>query len=188
MEIISTDRIRLRTWQSSDQIPFAQMNADPQVMEHFPGILTENETEALILRINEHIRCHQFGLWAAELKETKEFIGFIGLSIPSFSTHFTPCVEIGWRLARQYWGKGLATEGAKAVLDYGFTQINLDEIVSFTATNNYRSRRVMEKIGLIRQEKDDFDNPKLALDHPLSKHVLYRLSQMQWRARLKKSP
>lgn len=185
MEIISTDRISLRTWQASDQIFFSQMNADSQVMEYFPSTLTENETQTLIERINEHLRCHQFGLWAAELKETKEFMGFIGLSIPSFSAHFTPCVEIGWRLARQYWGQGLATEGAKAVLAYGFSQLNLDEIVSFTALNNYRSRRVMEKIGLTRQEKDDFDNPRLALDHPLSRHVLYRLSQIQWQARQK---
>ena len=187
MKIISTSRICLRTWQASDQLSFAQMNADSQVMEYFPSTLTENETQALIERINEHLRCHQFGLWAAELKETKEFIGFIGLSIPSFSTHFTPCVEIGWRLARQYWGQGLATEGAKAVLDYGFSQFDLDEIVSFTALGNYRSRRVMEKIGLTRQEKDDFDNPRLALDHPLSKHVLYRLTQIQWRARQKEN-
>ncbi|CEG60563.1 GNAT family N-acetyltransferase [Legionella micdadei] len=185
MEIISSHRIRLRTWQPGDKSAFVLMNADKRVMEYFANTLTESETEALIARITSHFERHQFGLWAAELKETGDFIGFIGLSIPTFSSHFTPCVEIGWRLAHAYWGKGLATEGARAVLEYGFNQLNLDEIVSFTTASNQRSRRVMEKIGLTHREEDDFNHPNLPLTHPLSRHVLYRLSKSQWRHRVR---
>lgn len=180
MLILSTERILLRTWQESDLLPFAQMNADKEVMAYFPDTLTAQETATLVERIKTHIQLNGFGLWAAELKETKAFIGFIGLSLPTFSAHFTPCVEIGWRLARPYWGQGLATEGAKAVLAYGFNHWKLEEIVSFTTMNNQRSRRVMKKIGLIHYTEDDFVHPNLALDHPFSRHVLYRLSHKQW--------
>lgn len=186
MQIVSTERILLRTWQESDLLPFVQMNTDEEVMRYFPNTLTTQETAALVERIKTHIRLHGFGLWAAELKETNAFIGFIGLSIPVFSAHFTPCVEIGWRLARPYWGHGLATEGARAVLAYGFRHFKLNEIVSFTTVHNQRSRRVMEKIGLIHHPEDDFVHPNLALDHVLSQHVLYRLSYQQWQQRVTK--
>ena len=115
-------------------------------------------------------------MWATTIKETGEFIGFVGLSIPSFEAHFTPCVEIGWRLTSSHWGKGYATEAALAVLKIGFEKYRLKEIVSFTASVNKRSIRVMEKIGMIHNVKDDFNHPKLAIDHPLSRHVLYRIS------------
>lgn len=183
MEIISSKRILLREWRDSDIAPFIMMNADKKVMEHFPRVLTERETEEMITRIKNHFQHHKFGLWAAESKETEEFMGFIGLSTPSFSAHFTPCVEIGWRLALPYWGKGLATEGAKAVLEYGFDQLDLKEIVSFTTITNLRSQRVMEKIGMSHQAIDDFNHPNLPLTHVLSRHVLYRLSQEQWQIR-----
>ena len=186
MQIVSTERIIIRNWQPLDSLPFAVMNADKQVMEFFPSPLTTIETEAMIARINKHLEQHHFGLWAAELKETGEFIGFIGLSIPNLSASFMPCIEIGWRLAQPYWGRGLATEGAKAVLAYGFNQLKLEEIVSFTTINNVRSRQVMEKIGLSHNVADDFNHPNLPLTHPLSRHVLYRLSRAQWDLDLQK--
>lgn len=180
MTILTTQRLLIREWKESDVLPFAAMNADRQVMEYFPGILSWSETKDLLARIATHIKQHQFGLWAVELKNSGEFIGFIGLNIPQFSTHFTPCIEIGWRLAQSYWGKGLATEGAEAVLAYGFNQLKLAEIVSFTAKTNLRSRRVMEKLGFSYTESDDFNHPKLALSSSLSQHVLYRLSATQF--------
>ncbi|WED43924.1 GNAT family N-acetyltransferase [Legionella cardiaca] len=181
MIILTSERLIIREWQERDTDAFIAMNADKRVMEHFPAILTAEETIAMIERINTHIRQHGFGLWAAQLKESKEFIGFIGLNIPSFSAHFTPCVEIGWRLAWPFWGRGLATEGAKAVLEYGFKKLQLNEIVSFTALSNLRSQRVMEKIGMTHNENDDFDHPNLSLEHHLSRHVLYRMLRELWR-------
>ncbi|KTD25721.1 acetyltransferase [Legionella lansingensis] len=183
MNILSTERIVIREWQDSDLLPFALMNADSKVMKYFPARLTEQETRAMVERIQAHIQRHGFGLWAAELKATKEFIGFIGLNVPSFTAHFTPCVEIGWRLARSFWGQGLATEGGKAVLDYAFDKLHVQEIVSFTSERNKRSQRVMQKIGLSHDKKDDFHHPNLPIEHPLSWHVLYRLLQKDWQTR-----
>ncbi|RMX21014.1 N-acetyltransferase [Legionella jordanis] len=180
MNILSTTRILIREWQDSDSLAFITMNADARVMEHFPALLSPEETVAMISRIKAHITRYGYGLWAAELRETGEFMGFIGLNVPTFQSHFTPCVEIGWRLACAFWGRGLATEGAKAILDYGFEQFNLPEIVSFTSVTNLRSQRVMQKIGLHRCETDDFKHPALDAHHRLSEHVLYRLSQHQW--------
>ncbi|ASQ45539.1 GNAT family N-acetyltransferase [Legionella clemsonensis] len=176
MQIIESERLIIREWYDKDYSSFIAMNADIQVMEYFPAPLDEKETLAMIARIHAHIQQHGFGLWAAELKETKAFIGFIGLNTPSFSSHFTPCVEIGWRLALPFWGKGLATEGAKALLAYGFKQLGLKEIVSFTTLKNVRSQRVMQKIGMSCDERDNFCHPNLPLEHPLSLHVLYRIT------------
>jgi RimJ/RimL family protein N-acetyltransferase len=150
------------------------MNADPAVMEFFPAPLTRVESDALVDRILAHFSARGFGVSAAELKATGEFIGFIGLAVPRFEAHFTPCVEIGWRLAAAHWGTGLATEGATAVLDYAFGTLGLREIVSFTSAVNMRSRKVMEKIGMTRNPADDFDHPNLPEGHWLSRHVLYR--------------
>jgi 3-dehydroquinate dehydratase/shikimate dehydrogenase len=119
-------------------------------------------------------------LWAVSIPDVADFVGFIGLAEPSFNAHFTPAVEVGWRLAFDHWGKGYATEGAKAALEYGFETLNLNEIVSFTAIQNMRSRRIMEKIGMQHDPKDDFDHPKLPEGHPLRRHVLYRMNQQQW--------
>lgn len=171
---LETERLILRRWRAEDREPFARMNADPAVMEYFPALLTRDESDAAVDRIVAGFAANGFGLWAAELKATGEFIGFIGLSIPRFRAHFTPCVEIGWRLAAAYWGRGFATEGARAAADYGFGALGLKELVSFTAAQNMRSRRVMEKIGMTHDESDDFDHPALPEGHWLGRHVLYR--------------
>jgi ribosomal-protein-alanine N-acetyltransferase len=173
---LETERLRLREWRAADCEPFARMNADPRVMEFFPGMLTREESDALVERALAHFARHGYGMWAAELRESGEFIGFVGLNIPAFEAHFTPCVEIGWRLAAEHWGRGLATEGAREAMRYGFDDLGLKEIVSFTVTGNVRSRRVMEKLGMTRDPADDFDHPQIAEGHPLRRHVLYRRS------------
>ena len=170
----------LRPWQESDLEPFAQLNADPRVMEYFPFVLSCKESDDLARRIIVKLEEQGWGLWAASVPDVADFIGFIGLAKPSFEAHFTPAVEVGWRLAFDHWGKGYATEGAKAALAYGFDTINLPEIVSFTAVQNMRSRRIMEKIGMHHDPKDDFEHPKLLEQHPLRTHVLYRLSKTDW--------
>lgn len=172
--MIDTERLRLREWREEDFEPFARLNADPRVMEFFPETWTREETAAGMQRARAHFARHGFGFWAAELKETGAFAGFIGLAVPAFEAHFTPCVEIGWRLAVEYWGRGLATEGARASLRYGFEVLGLREIVSFTTVRNVRSRRVMEKLGMTHDPADDFDHPRIAEGHPQRRHVLYR--------------
>jgi RimJ/RimL family protein N-acetyltransferase len=174
--IVRTSRLLLRPWTDADLSPFAAMNADAGVMEHFPSLLTREESDALAARFRDHWALRGFGLWAVELPGEAPFIGFVGLMTPSFEAHFTPCVEVGWRLARAYWGRGLATEGARAVVRLGFEQLGLGEIVSMTVPDNLRSRRVMEKLGMSHDPKDDFDHPRLPEGSPLRRHVLYRLS------------
>jgi RimJ/RimL family protein N-acetyltransferase len=173
--LIETERLLLRRWKEEDREPSYRMNSDPRVMEFMPECLTRAERDQLFERINEHLRKHGFGLFAAELREERLFIGFIGLAVPSFEAHFTPCVEIGWRLTVDYWGRGLATEGARAVVKYSFGELALDELVSFTVPANIRSCRLMEKIGMTSNAADDFDHPNLPEGHPLRRHVLYRL-------------
>ena len=174
--MIDTDRLLLRRWREADREPFAQINADPKVTEFLPP-LSRNESDRLMDRIETHFRAHGFGLYALELRKDHAFIGYVGLSIPTFQAHFTPCVEIGWRLSSNYWGRGLATEGANAVVLHAFGPLGLDALVSFTVPANIRSRRVMEKIGMTHNPKDDFDHPNLAVGHPLRRHVLYRISR-----------
>lgn len=152
------------------------MNADPVVMEHFPDLLTRQQSDDLIEKIEAHFEAHGYGLWALELRATAEFIGFAGMAKPSFDTHFTPAVEIGWRLDRSAWGKGYATEAARAALAFGFDEVGLIEIVSFTTVANARSRAVMERIGMTHDPADDFDNPSISVGHPQRRHVLYRIS------------
>ncbi len=144
-------------------------------MEFFPKRLTREESDAMIDRIEDHFRSKGFGLYAAELRDDGRFIGYIGLHTPTFEAHFTPCVEIGWRLASDVWGQGLATEGARAVVRHAFEKLKLNEIVSFTVPANQRSVRVMDKIGMTRDAADDFEHPSLPAGHPLRRHVLYRL-------------
>ncbi|HEX4074248.1 MAG TPA: GNAT family N-acetyltransferase [Candidatus Acidoferrales bacterium] len=175
--MLETRRLLLRRWRDSDREAFAALNGDPRVMQHFPAVLSRAESDRIIDRIESHFDKHGFGLFAAELRQEGGFIGFVGLSIPDFEAPFTPCVEIGWRLAAEYWNQGLATEGAKAVLGYAFDSLHLDEVVSFTTVANASSRRVMEKLGMARSPEDDFDHPKLPEGHPLRRHVLYRISQ-----------
>jgi RimJ/RimL family protein N-acetyltransferase len=170
---LSTPRLKLRNWRETDQAPFADLNADPEVMEHFPSTLTREESDALVGRIEAHIARHGFGPWAVEIPGITEFAGFIGLAIPSFEAPFAPTVEIAWRLARKYWGNGYATEGAKAAVNFAFTELNLPEIVSFTVPANLRSIAVMKRLGM--HYEGEFPHPDLPQGHPLSTHVLYRL-------------
>lgn len=171
---LPTERLLLRRWRTEDREPFAAMNADPCVLEFLPRALTRVESDAFVDRIEAHFDQHGYGLWAVELAETATFIGFTGLSIPRFEAHFTPCVEVGWRLAADFWNHGYATEGARAALAYGFDVLRLGEIVSLTVPENVRSRRVMEKLGMRRDPADDFDHPLLPEGHRLRRHVLYR--------------
>jgi RimJ/RimL family protein N-acetyltransferase len=173
--VIETDRLLLRCFRDADRDPFARMNSDPAVMEFFPAMLSRAESDALVDRIEAHFTEHGFGLWAAQLRATGDFIGYVGLAVPRFTASFTPCIEIGWRLDAAYWGAGFATEGARAVARHAFEVLGLAEIVSFTVPANMRSRRVMEKLGMTHDPKDDFDHPLMPLGHPLRRHVMYRL-------------
>lgn len=174
--VIQTERLILRQWRPEDLDPLAVMNADPEVMRYFPIWPDRAGTAAMMERLRAHIDRHGFGFWALELPEKPAFIGFCGLLAPAFHTHFTPCVEIGWRLRREAWGKGYATEAGGACLDFAFSQLGLDEVVSMAVVDNLRSRAVMERLGMTRREEDDFGHPRLPFDHPFRHHVLYRLS------------
>jgi ribosomal-protein-alanine N-acetyltransferase len=175
--LLRTARLLLRPWRDDDLEPFAALNADPEVMEHFPAPLTRAESDATAARMRAHFSEHGFGLWATEVPGAAAFIGYIGLSRPRFTARFTPCVEVGWRLARSAWGQGYATEGARAALDFAWRALGLAEVVSMTAVANLRSRRVMEKLGMTRDAADDFDHPLIAEGHPLRRHVLYRIAR-----------
>jgi RimJ/RimL family protein N-acetyltransferase len=175
MVVAKTERLILRRWRESDRQPFARLNDDPRVMEFFPRPLSAEESNLLVDQIEADFEQNGFGLCAAELSQDHSFIGFIGLAVPRFSAHFTPCVEIGWRLSADYWGQGLATEGAREIVRRAFDVHGLEELVSFTVPTNVRSRRVMEKLGMTRNPADDFDHPRLPEGHPRRRHVLYRL-------------
>ncbi len=172
---IRTDRLRLRRWEERDRAPFASLNADPIVMEFYPELLTRTESDAFVDRIEDHFDKHGFGLWAAELAETCEFIGYVGLWPAPVEAPFAPAVEVGWRLAQRFWGSGFAPEAARSAIADGFDRIGINEIVSFTAVINAKSRRVMEKLGMTQDSFDDFEHPAVALGNPLRPHVLYRL-------------
>lgn len=175
MKIIETERLILRTWKPEDAHAYFQINQDPKVTECLLGSMTMEQVEAFISAVNLCQEKYGYSLWAVELKDTGEFIGFIGLNYVDWEAHFTPAVEIGWRLGSEFWGKGYATEGAKAALEYGFNKCGLKEIVSFTVPMNTRSIAVMERLGMKRDLQGDFAHPKLDTDHRLSKHVLYRV-------------
>jgi ribosomal-protein-alanine N-acetyltransferase len=172
---LSGARVRLRRWRDEDREPFAALNADARVMEFFPAPLDRSQSDAMIDRIEAHFGEHDFGLWAIEVPDVAPFIGFAGLSVKRFAAHFTPCVEVGWRLAFAYWGHGYATEAARLALAHGFATLGLSEVVSYTSVTNQRSRAVMARLGMRRDPADDFDHPDLPKDHPLRRHVLYRL-------------
>jgi RimJ/RimL family protein N-acetyltransferase len=182
---LETDRLVLRDWHESDREPFAAMNRDARVVEHLTRALDRAGSDALVDRIVAHWASDGQGLWAVERKEDRRFIGFIGLTPPSFEAAFTPCIEIGWRLAPEAWGQGLATEGARAASAFGFERLGLEEIVSFTVPANVRSRAVMERLGMSRDPADDFLHPNLPDDHRLRRHVLYRLGREAWRSSLR---
>jgi 3-dehydroquinate dehydratase/shikimate dehydrogenase len=177
--IIETERLMLRPWKPEDLDPFAELNADTRVMEYFPACLTREESDLCANKIIDQFNSRGWGLWAVTVKDGPDFIGYVGLNPISFDAHFTPALEIGWRLAYPYWGKGYAVEGAKAVLHYAFETLKVKELVSITVVKNLRSRRVMEKIGMTYDPKDDFDHPRLAEDSPLRRHVLYRIRKIK---------
>ena len=181
--IIKTKRLILRPWRDEDLEPFAQLNADPRVMEYFPATLSREESDQMVKRMQGKIEERGWGWWAVEVPGVSSFIGFIGLNNVDRDVYplpFAPTVEVGWRIAYEYWGKGYAPEGALACLKFGFEILELNEIVAFTAVENKRSRSVMEKIGMHYDPKDDFDHPKLIEGHPLRRHVLYRLTRSEW--------
>jgi RimJ/RimL family protein N-acetyltransferase len=176
-----TERLLLRRWRPEDRVPFAAMNADPEVMEHFLAALTRAESDAFVDRIEAGFAEHGFGLWALEVAQpgelSGEFIGFTGLSVPSFQAHFMPAVEIGWRLARPAWGHGYASEAARRALSAAFDDHGLPEVVSFTSATNLRSQAVMRRIGMTHDPADDFDHPRLPPGHRIRRHVLYRAAR-----------
>ncbi len=181
---LRTERLLLRRWRETDRDAFAALNADPEVMEYFPAPLTREESDALVDRIEAGFAQRGYGLWlwAVEVVATGEFIGFTGLAVPAFEAHFTPAVEVGWRLARPAWGHGYATEAARAAIAYGLDTVGLGGIVSFPAATNLRSRAVMRRLGMTHDPADDFDHPRLPPGHRLRRHVLYRMSRDRWHA------
>jgi RimJ/RimL family protein N-acetyltransferase len=180
---LRTERLLLRQWRDDDREPYAALNADPAVMEHFPATLTRAQSDAHIDAMQARLDERGWGLWAVEVPGVAPCIGFIGLSEPWFEAFFTPAVEIGWRLARAQWGNGYAPEGAEAALAHAFDELELDEVVSFTTVANANSRRVMEKIGMTHADGEVFDHPSVADGSPHRRHVLYRLASDDWHRR-----
>ena len=173
---LGTERLLLRRWRDADLDPFAAINADPVVMEHFfHGVSTWADSAAFMHRIEQEFEQRGFGLWAVEVPGIAAFVGFVGLHEAVFEAPFTPAVEVGWRLSRAHWGHGYATEAARAALDFGFQHAGLDEIVSFTNVGNLRSQRVMQRIGMTRDPAGDFEHPAVPAGHPIRPHVLYRI-------------
>lgn len=170
-----SERLGFRQWKEEDKLPFAIMNSNNEVMRYFPNTLSRQESDMFINRIVKHFEKQGYGLWAVEVKETQEFIGFIGFFNATFEADFTPCVEIGWRLDNRYWNRGYATEGAKVCLEYAFSKLKLSEIYSFTAQINEPSINVMKKIGL--KEVGSFNHPRVEEDSPLRLHVLYKIDR-----------
>jgi RimJ/RimL family protein N-acetyltransferase len=177
---LESARLLLRQWRDEDLPEFAAMCADPQVMRYFPATMSRLESASLIGRIRGHFAEHGFGLWALQRKDSGQFIGFTGLSVVGFDAPFTPATEIGWRLAREHWGLGYASEAAWTALRCGFDRLPLKEVVAFTTQTNLPSEKVMQAIGMHHDPADDFDHPRLEADHPLRRHVLYRISREQW--------
>ena len=172
---LRTDRLLLRRWRDADRAPFAALNADPVVMERLTTTLTRDESDALVDKIERGFDERGFGLWAVEVVGGPPCVGFVGLNVASFDADFTPCVEVGWRLAHDSWGHGYATEAARAAVADGFARVGLDEIVSFTTPGHTRSRAVMERLGMTQDPADDFGHPSFPEGHRLHRHVLYRL-------------
>lgn len=184
---LRTSRLLLRRWRDEDRPHFAAMNADPAVMRFYPAPMTRQESDAMADRIAAGFDAHGFGLWAVEIPGVALFAGYVGLARPAWEAHFTPCVEMGWRLAAAHWGKGYAPEAAARCRDEGFVVLGLKELVAFTVPRNAPSRRVMEKIGMVHDAAGNFDHPRLAAGHPLQRHVLYRIDRAVWLERRKES-
>ena len=176
---LETDRLILRQWSESDFLTFFEMNSDPEVMRYFPNTLTESECHDFMSKMSSLIEEQGWGFWAAETKANKELIGFVGLNSPQTQLPFSPCVEIGWRLHKKYWGFGYATEAGKKSLEFGFAHLNLNEIVAFTTETNLNSRNVMARLGM-KNTHENFSFPDLPVEHPLSEHVLYKVTKSEW--------
>ncbi len=174
---LETERLILRQWKQSDIPLFAKINSDPDVMEFFPSLLSEKESTEIAHKIIKELENKPYGFWAVEVKNKASFIGFIGLHSPNFHTTFTPCIEIGWRLAKDFWEQGYALEGAKKVLDYAFNTLKLKEIVSFTSEKNYRSLSVMKRLNMQYCPENNFDHPYIAKEDPLCKHLFYKIEK-----------
>ena len=178
--MLKTDRLLLRQWTEDDFLPFSEMCSDTEVMEFFPKPYTQEESYAMGRKILSLISERGWGFWAVEIPARHRFIGFVGLHAPKDTMPFSPCVEIGWRLSKQHWGQGYATEAAEAALNFAFSTLNLNEVVSFTTLANERSKAVMQKIGM-RNSNQNFMHPDIELSHPQCEHVLYKISKSTWR-------
>ncbi|MBI0426631.1 GNAT family N-acetyltransferase [Psychrobacter sp. NG27] len=176
---IETERLYLRQWQGSDFSIFAEMNADLEVMKYFPKPLLPKVSDAIANKCSQLIKDNGWGFWAVSLKETDTFIGMVGLNEAHTDMPFAPAVEIAWRLHKDYWGQGYATEAARASLHYAFTKLALEDVVSFTTVINKRSQLIMQRIGMINLQ-ENFYHPMLEADHRLAKHVLYKITRQQW--------
>lgn len=177
---LRTARTLLRPWRDADLEPFAALCANPVVMRWFPSVLTRERSDAFAGRVRAFLDAHGWGVWALELPGETSFAGFVGLIRQDFPAHFTPAVEVGWRLDPRWWGRGIAPEAARAAVAYGFDEVGLEEIVSMTVPGNRPSRRVMEKLGMSHDPRDDFDHPRIPAGNPLRRHVLYRLPRTAW--------
>lgn len=173
---LETDRLQLRQWKDPDVTALAQMCADPEVMRYFPNVLSTSESNALAQKIRSKMEQKGWGWWAVSLKDDDRFMGFLGLNSPQYELPFTPCIEIGWRLAQPFWGKGYATEAGREVLAFAFHTLKLEEVVSFTAVLNHRSQRVMQRIGM-NNTNQNFNHPLVPIGHPLEEHVLYSIKR-----------
>ena len=179
---LKTKRLVLRQWRDDDREAFARLNADPVVMEFFPDTRTRSESDATMDKLAGHIDRYGFGFWALELRETSENIGFTGLQHVDFEADFCPAIEIGWRLSRNHWGKGYATEADLASLDFAFRVLELEEVVSFAVMSNRRSRNVMQRVGMVHDPAFDFDHPSVDPRSPLTRHAFYRIDRQGWQA------
>jgi RimJ/RimL family protein N-acetyltransferase len=178
-EYLQTERLKLRRWRAADVEPMIAINSDPKVFEFYPHVPKREESVRMMEKIPLHFERHNLGLWCAE-NLSGEVMGFIGLNVPDYEAPFTPCVEIGWRLGSQFWGKGYATEGAKECLRDGFERVGLKEIVAMTTPRNIRSQRVMIKLGMTRDFDSDFEHPKVQVGNPHRPHILFRISRNAW--------
>ncbi len=176
---LRTDRLKLRQWKESDLPPFAEMNADPIVMEYYPSTLSEAESNSMANKLKDLILERSWGFWAVETTQEKKFIGFVGLHKPAYDLPVTPCIEVGWRLSKDYWGNGYATEAARESLRFAFEELGLSEVYSFTSVSNERSRFVMARLKMINTE-NNFEHPIIPMGHPLREHALYKITAKQW--------
>tara|TARA_Y100001970_G_C14223971_1_gene854421 strand:+ start:2183 stop:2737 length:555 start_codon:yes stop_codon:yes gene_type:complete len=172
---IETERLYVRQWEEEDLHPFYKLNSCPKVMRFYPNLLSRKESDNFVCKASSQIDENGYSFWAIELKESSKLIGTMGIADVYFKAHFTPAVEIGWRLDNKYWRRGLGYEGAKAILSYAFNTLMMKEVVSFTSSINTPSISLMEKIGMKKDIGGDFDHPNVDVNHPLRKHVLYRI-------------